>query len=140
MGTAAQIAAQLRNLVTNRTLTEAMTRSVLIVEGNAKRETPVKTGNLRRTITSRVEQGGKRGVVGTNAPYARPVHDGSRPHIITAKRAKALYWKGASHPVRSVKHPGNKPNPFFKRAADTSRGPVERELQAWGYKVLGGVK
>jgi hypothetical protein len=136
MGTAAQIAAQLRNLVTNRTLTEAMTRSVLIVEGNTKREAPVKTGNLRRTITSRVEQGGKRGVIGTNAPYARPVHDGSRPHIITAKRAKALYWKGASHPVRSVKHPGNKPKRALragasKRAADTSRGPVEREPEPW---------
>jgi HK97 gp10 family phage protein len=140
MGTAAQIAAQLRNIVTNRTLTEAMTRSVLIVEGNAKREAPVKTGNLRRTITSKVEQGGKRGRVGTNAPYARAVHDGSRPHIIRAKRAKAMMWPGAAHPVRSVKHPGNKPNPFITRAADTSRGPVERELQAWGYKVLGGVK
>jgi hypothetical protein len=56
MGTAAQIAAQLRNIVTNRTLTEAMTRSVLIVEGNAKREAPVKTGNLRRTITSRLSR------------------------------------------------------------------------------------
>jgi HK97 gp10 family phage protein len=110
------------------------------VEGNAKREAPVKTGNLRRTITSKVEQGGKRGRVGTNAPYARAVHDGSRPHIIRAKRAKAMMWPGAAHPVRSVKHPGNKPNPFITRAADTSRGPVERELQAWGYKVLGGVK
>jgi hypothetical protein len=75
----AQIAAQLRNL-TNRTLTEAMTRSVLIVEGNAKREAPVKTGNLRRTITSRVEQGGKRGVIGTNAPYARPVSTTAAVH------------------------------------------------------------
>jgi hypothetical protein len=137
MGTAASIAAQLRNLVTQRTLTEAMQRSVLLVEGNAKREAPVKKGNLRRTITSRVEQGGRRGVIGTNAPYARPVHDGSRPHIIKATRAKALYWKGASHPVKSVKHPGNKPNPFFRRAADMSRAGVERELAAWGAKTLG---
>lgn len=140
MSTAAQIAAQLNKIINTRTLTEAMTRSVLIVEGNTKREAPVKSGNLRRTITSRVEDGGRRGVVGTNAPYARPVHDGSRPHIIQAKRAKALYWKGAKHPVRVVHHPGNKPNPFMRRAADTSRGPVERELSAWGAKVLGGVK
>jgi hypothetical protein len=131
MGTAAQIAAQLRNLVTNRTLTEAMTRSVLIVEGNAKREVPVKTGNLRRTITSRVEQGGKRGVVGTNAPYARPVHDGSRPHIITAKRAKAIYVEGRPV-IRCARSsiPATSRTLLFKRAADTSRGPVERELQS----------
>lgn len=140
MSTPEQIAAQLRNVVTPRTLTEAMQRSVLIVEGNAKREAPVKTGNLRRTITSRVEQGGRRGVVGTNAPYARPVHDGSRPHIIQAKRARALFWKGAKHPVRVVHHPGNRPNPFMRRAADTSRGPVERELAGYFDARLGGVK
>jgi hypothetical protein len=108
MGTPAEISSQLRNLINQRSLTVAMSRSVLIVEAAGKREAPVRKGNLRRTITSRVEQGGMRGVIGTNAPYAQAVHEGSRPHIIRPVRAKALYWKGASHPVRLVKHPGNK--------------------------------
>lgn len=139
MGTPAAVAAQLRNLVTQHTLYDAMKRSTLIVEGASKREAPVKKGNLRRTITSRVEEGGRRGVVGTNAPYARPVHDGSKPHIIRPVRAKALMWPGAGHPVRVVHHPGNKANRFFERAAVSSRSAVERELAAWADRAFSGV-
>ena len=54
-----------------------MSRIVLTVEANSKRVTPVLTGNLKRSITSRVEAAGERGVVGTNASYARFVHDGT---------------------------------------------------------------
>ena len=140
MGTPAAIAAQLRGLITQRTLYQAMQRSVLIVEAAAKREAPVRTGNLRRTITSRVEQGGQRGVVGTNAPYARPVHDGSRLHLIRPVRARALMWKGAAHPVRVVKHPGSKANPFFERAIASSKAGVERELSDWGGRLFGSIK
>lgn len=139
MGTPAAIAAQLRNVV-KTTKRQAMSRAVLTVEAAAKREAPVRTGNLRRTITSRVEQGGNRGVVGTNAVYARPVHEGSRPHTIRATRAKALFWKGASHPVRVVKHPGNKPNRFMVRAAESSRSSVERELAGHFNGVLGRIR
>lgn len=139
MGTPQQIASQLRGLV-QKSKHAAMQRAVLVVEGEAKREAPVRTGNLRRTITSRVEQGGDRGVVGTNAPYARPVHEGSRPHLIRPVRAKALMWPGAGHPVRVVKHPGNKANRFFVRAAERSRGRVERELAAYFDRVLGAIK
>lgn len=139
MGTPAAIAKQLANLVTDRTLADAMKRAVLVVEGAAKREAPVKTGNLRRTITSHVEQGGKRGVVGTNAPHARPVHEGSKAHIIRPRFAQALMWPGAGHPVRVVKHPGNKANRFFERAIASSRSAVERELAAWMVRNLGQV-
>lgn len=55
-------------------LERAMQQVVLVVEGNVKRVTPVRTGNLRRSITGRVEERGRRGVVGTNVVYARPVH------------------------------------------------------------------
>lgn len=140
MGTPQQIAKQLANLINQRSLTDAMQRSVLIVEGASKREAPVKKGNLRRTITSRVEQGGKRGVVGSNAVYAKAVHEGMPKFDIVPRVKKALFWKGAGHPVRVVHHPGWKANRFFVRAAESSRSAVERELAAWGGRVLGGVK
>lgn len=110
-----RVAGQLRNVLKDKR--QKMQRVVIAGEGIAKREAPVKRGPLRRSITSRVERNGDRGVIGTNLAYARPVHDGSRPHIIKPKRAKALAWKGALHPVRSVRHPGNKANPFFERTA-----------------------
>lgn len=55
-------------------------RVVLLVEANVKRRTPVRTGNLRRSITSRVEASGDRGTVGTNVKYARFVHN-KRPFL-----------------------------------------------------------
>lgn len=137
MSSAKQIAAMLQ-AVAKEARQVAMQRAVLIVEAEGKREAPVKSGNLRRTITSRVEDGGNRGIVGTNARYARAVHDGSRPHTIRPTNAKALYWKGAKHPVKSVRHPGTRANPFFERAIDNSRSRVEQELASLYNQKLGG--
>lgn len=118
---------------------KAMSRVTLQGEALMKREVPVKKGTLRRSITSRVERGGDRGVIGTNLNYARAVNDGSRPHIIRPKTAKALYWKGALHPVRSVNHPGTKPNPFVERTRERLKPIAERELAAEFGKALGKI-
>ncbi|MBV4447442.1 MAG: hypothetical protein LKF87_03805 [Clostridium tyrobutyricum] len=40
--------------------------------------------------------------------YGGILEDGSKPHIIRPKDKKALYWKGADHPVKLVHHPGTK--------------------------------
>ena len=42
--------------------------------GPAQRETPVRTGNLRRSETTRVEAGGLRGYLGSNVVYAPFIH------------------------------------------------------------------
>lgn len=135
-----RVARQINGLVDQAAKHAAMSRVVLSGEGMMKREVPVKKGTLRRSITSRVEQGGNRGIVGTNLSYARPVNDGSRPHIITAKKAKALSWKGALHPVRSVNHPGTRPNDFVGRTRDRLRPVAERDLAAVFGSRLGKVK
>jgi hypothetical protein len=54
---------------------DLMRRVVLTVEGNVKRVTPVRTGNLRRSIHGVVQGTGERGVVGTNVVYARAVNN-----------------------------------------------------------------
>lgn len=38
--------------------------------------------------------------------YGGILEDGSPPHEIRPKNKKALYWKGAAHPVKVVHHPG----------------------------------
>lgn len=139
MATFASVAAQLNNLL-HKTRYESMQRAVLAAEAESKRQAPVKSGTLRRSLTSRVEAGGKRGVVGTNIQYARAVHDGSKPHVIKPTRAKALFWKGALHPVRSVNHPGYKGDPWFERAAERSRERIERELKAVFDKALVSIR
>jgi hypothetical protein len=58
------------------------------------------------------------------ANYAPYVEFGTKPHTITAKNAKALYWPGAQHPVMSVKHPGTKPNEFMERIIASAQGDI----------------
>jgi hypothetical protein len=62
------------------------------------------------------------------APYARFVHDGTKPHLIPKQPMphpvtgkKALRWVGkAGLPAfaRQVKHPGYKGDPWFKTTMD----------------------
>ncbi|AGU92041.1 hypothetical protein BANE1_23 [Mycobacterium phage Bane1] len=88
----------------------------------ARVDVPVRTGNLGRGIhempqTYRPYHVG--GGVEDNVDYAAPVHEGSRPHRITARHASALhfYWHGREVFRKSVWHPGVRPRPFLRNAA-----------------------
>ena len=107
----------------------AMTQSVGVIEAQGKANTPVKTGTLRRSITGQA-QSYQLGVVGTNVPYARFVHDGTGPHVIVPTSKKALFWPGAAHPVKRVNHPGSKANPFLRKALQQKRGQVHNIWRA----------
>lgn len=106
----------------------------------AKQEVPVKTRNLSRTIRlGRVTDDEVQIVAGgtQQVGYAVHVHEGTRPHIIRPRRAKALRWapnaadrrltgsvrSGAARAGRVrfakvVHHPGTKANPFLRRGAE----------------------
>jgi beta-lactam-binding protein with PASTA domain len=89
---------------------------------NLDRNKSVVTGHLRRGITTKI--GNMEVTVHTsNIKYAPMVEYGTKAHIIKAKNKKALYWKGASHPVKSVRHPGSKAKPYlipaFEKEKDT---------------------
>lgn len=122
-----RVAGQLNGLV-KQTLPDAMSSVVLQGVAIMKREAARKSGRLSRSIAGRVEQGGKRGVVDTNVPYARAVDEGTRPHIIRPRGAAALFWRGARHPVRLVRHPGTKAQHFKQRSVERLRPIAEREL------------
>lgn len=89
------------------------------IEARAVKEAPVRTSNLVNSITSDVSPDGKKAEVRVTAPYAEFVHRGTgifgpyKQRIFPIIK-KALFWPGASHPVKSIK--GMKPNPFFDRA------------------------
>ena len=44
---------------------------------------------------------------------------------ILPRLKKALYWPGALHPVRSVKHPGSRANPFMERIIAVSQPEID---------------
>jgi hypothetical protein len=41
--------------------------------------------------------------------------------VIVPTNKKALFWKGASHPVKKVNHPGTKAQPFLFPAWEEER-------------------
>ena len=72
----------------------------------------VKTGHLRRGIATNI--GNMEATIHTsNIKYAVMVEKGTKAHIIKPKNKKALYWKGATHPVKQVNHPGSKAKPYL---------------------------
>ncbi len=85
----------------------------------------VQTGRLRSSIGPPRLVGGGTGlycIVGTSVHYAVYVERGTGPYTIHPKNRKALYWKGAAHPVRAVRRQGNRPYPFLVPALSAGRG------------------
>lgn len=112
------------------TLLETVAREVVKI---AQEEAPEKSGELKGSIDI-LSIGDEEAIVGhkyndkivvnwkgTKTIYPLFVHEGTDAHTITPRTKKALHWKGASHPVKSVKHPGTKANPYFKRAIKNKR-------------------
>jgi HK97 gp10 family phage protein len=99
-----------------------------------RRRTPVSSaeggGRLRDSITmSRGRSaGGITARFTSSAPYARFVEEGTGPHRIEPRTARALHWanKGESVFASGVNHPGTKANPFV-RGAITALLPMMRQ-------------
>ncbi|MCT4608649.1 MAG: hypothetical protein N4A70_05530 [Pelagimonas sp.] len=86
-------------------------REIATRQGNV----PFDKGDLRKShVVEPVGSDGAR--LNANTPYARAVHDGRPAITIKPKRKKALKFKGASHPVKAVKQPARKGNPWLTRA------------------------
>ena len=81
---------------------------------NLTKNGSVKTGHLRRGVAN-FRRGMTATVHASNIKYAVMVEKGT---IIRPKNKKALYWKGASHPVKQVNHPGSKAKPYLIPAFD----------------------
>jgi hypothetical protein len=85
----------------------------ILAKYTTKSTVPWRTGFLTQSFRAELTAGILRWF--PTASYASYVEFGTKPHVITAKNAKALYWPGALHPVKSVNHPGTQANPFMER-------------------------
>jgi hypothetical protein len=87
-----------------------------------KARAPFRTGALRQGISSRIESepGSTQVVIYGTAPYLPFVIGGTKPHVITARNARALRWMGSGgigvNFAQRVNHPGTKPNEFPEEA------------------------
>lgn len=111
-------------------LKQGVKTSVNIIRPIMVRNAPAKTAKLRMNIYARVS--GLTGEVGPNlsiTPYALFVHKGTKSYIIRPRIKKALFWPGARHPVKMVRHPGIKPNPFVERTVKEIENPINMIFQ-----------
>jgi hypothetical protein len=89
----------------------------------AKGLAPVRTGRLKASIhPDSVRRSGPWSIstgVSADAPYAAPVHEGARPHVIRPRNARALRFEINGRVVfaRRVNHPGQRAQPFLTNAA-----------------------
>ncbi|WP_037899876.1 hypothetical protein [Streptomyces sp. NRRL S-350] len=83
----------------------------------ARREAP---GTMPAYIETRVDETprGLQGVVSCDHPATLFVLNGTRPHVIRPRRAKALRFEVSGHVVFAarVNHPGTRANNFLGRA------------------------
>lgn len=83
-----------------------------------------RTSHARQALHSGVEGGINEYSIylAHGVEYGEILEEGSKPHTIIPKNGKALYWKGAAHPVKKVNHPGTK---GFKTIENTLEGSRE---------------
>ena len=95
---------------------------------NLTKNKSVATGHLRRGISTDIKGLGAT-IHTSNIKYARGVEEGTKSHIIRPKNKKALYWKGAKHPVKKVNHPGSKAKPFLTPAFNQEKDQFLEKLK-----------
>ena len=92
------------------------------------------TSNARQGINSRAMGANGNYIISLShgVDYGEILEEGSKPHIITPKNGKALYWKGAVHPVKKVNHPGTKGFKTFETVLENNKvSTVERIIEYW---------
>ena len=121
-------------------LSNAIKTSVHFIRPIMRGEAPNKSGKLSRHIFANAK--GLEGTIGPDldvTPYAIYVHSGTHPYIIRPKNKKALYWKGALHPVKLVHHPGISANPFVERTLGQVKTPIQKIFQNTIKRIISNI-
>ena len=124
-----EVLERLDNLIDENTLEKALGQACAIVEATAKQKAPKDTGELRRSITSRVEQQGDDfvGIVYTPLEYAPYVEYGTGLFAEEGGRADTP-WSYQNDKGEWVSTSGMKPQPYMRPALDENREEILRIL------------
>ena len=116
-----------------------MDETIRILLRYADRNTPDKTGTLRRGNQSEVSASGDYGRVFNQVPYANYVHGGTRPHVIRPRSpggVLAFTIGGQMVFAKRVNHPGTKANPFYDHAVSQSASERDAMLARVGLQIM----
>ncbi len=123
---------RLRSLELAHTITEALTRGAILVEGRAKRRCPVKTGRLRASITHSPPQNTARGVmvrVGTDVEYAAFVEFGTGRRGAGSTLTTSAQQEASRIGYRHGTRVGMKAQPFLFPAFEESTDEVLSDIR-----------
>lgn len=100
-------------------------------------EAPVKTGHLRSQIRQ-IDSPRKVTVTPVGVEYNQYVVEGTRPHVIRARRGKALAWDqhGVKMIRRQVNHPGTQPNTYMTDSANKVMQQMTSQLTGLTIKMM----
>ena len=107
------------------------------LEGKAKTSAKWtdRTSHARQTLTGDSTGSGSNYNINLNygVDYGEILEEGSPAHVITPKNSKALYWKGADHPVKRVNHPGTQGFHTLENTLQENKGTVVNAVKDyWG--------
>ena len=100
-------------------------------EARATHRYNTKNGVLEKATQWEVNTAKLIAAVGLNtklAPYALSIHDGSKAHVIQARKKKALRFikNGKIRFAKKIMHPGTEPDRFINQAAITKAENTKR--------------
>lgn len=122
------------------------TGAVMVANIRAASRRSRRTGRTERQVTATTTGDGDRAVTKVNAggPVAHLIIGGTSPHTIRPVHGHALPIRSAGGAVRGfaevVRHPGQRPRPFFAEGVDASLNDEDRNLAAAGEAVLNDVR
>lgn len=101
------------------------------IENQAVDNCPSKDGQLRASITHKIEKDGQKyiGTIGSNAEYAPYVHEGTGIYAKDGNGRQSVPWvyrdvRGNFHSTK-----GQKPNPFLQNAIDQNMNNVLQRFE-----------
>ena len=112
---------KLDNLQSNKVVKEALTKSCLIVEAEAKDRCPYDDGQLKQSITSVVDN--NIGAVGTNVEYAPYVHQGTGIYAVNGD-GRQTPWSYKDLEGNWHYTQGQKPQPFLSQALKNKKEEI----------------
>lgn len=120
------IVERLEGLVDNEKLYRALGKACALVEREAKKKAPKGTGELRNSITSRVE--GQTGIVYTPLEYAPYVEFGTGLFAENGGRTD-VPWNYQDDEGEWHSTSGQHPQPFMRPALNENREEIKRILK-----------
>ena len=110
-----------------------VTATDVLAKNTVRPNVPYRTGYLIQTFRRDVQRLMSRWF--PTAAYAPFVEFGTPARVIVPINKKALFWPGASHPVKKVNHPGTKANPFMEAVRDQSIGEINQVFEQAGTAI-----